>query len=184
MKIFPTNLEMKYTIIIFSFFAGIGLSLLLIPEICNFTTKFTSNDFENWFVGIGTLFIGVGTLGLAYAALKTIPEKLTQRYKDKELIKLYQKVVYRMYRDVEASSEGITYSLPEDVEQLTKLLIKRYPQIGSKEDADRLMDDLMLDDYFQHVAGNTTVLKTSKWDPRDRTKKVKPKIDTLPGDNK
>jgi len=135
----------------------------------------------DWMTGIGMLTIGIGTLGLAYAALKTIPEKITARYKDKDLITLYQKVVYRMYRKVEASVQGMPFSLPNDLEQLTRLLIEHFPQIGSKEDADRLMDDLMLDDYFQYVAGNTTVLKTAKWNPKDRTQKVKPKIDTLPG---
>lgn len=154
----------------------------MIESICNFVFSYTSADFKNWIVGIGTFAIGLGTIGLAYAALKTIPEKISARYKDKDIIALYQKVVYRMYREVEASKEGMPFSLPKDLERLTKLLIKRYPQVGSKEDADRLMDDLMLDDYFQHVAGNATVLKTSKWNPKDRTQRVKPKVDTLPGD--
>lgn len=89
-----------------------------------------------------------------------------------------------MYRDVEAGEEGIIFSLPKDVEPLTKLLLKKYPQIGSKEDADRLMDDLMLDDYFKYVQGNTTVMKTARWNPRDRTQIVKPKVEDLPsGDN-
>ncbi len=136
----------------------------------------------DWMVGIGTLIIGLGTIGLAYAALKTIPDKISARYKDKDIITLYQKVVYRMYIDVESSPQGMSFSLPEDLEQLTKLLLERYPIVGSKEDADRLMDDLMLDDYFQHVQGNATVLKTSKWNPRDRTQKVKSKVDNLPGD--
>jgi len=136
----------------------------------------------DWMIGAGTLAIGIGTIGLAYAALKTIPEKLTARYKDKDLITLYQKVVYRMYREVEASEQGMPFNLPKDLERLTRLLLERFPQVGSKEDADRLMDDLMLDDYFQHVQGNATVLKTTKWNPRDRTQEVKPKVNTLPGD--
>ena len=154
----------------------------MIESLCNFVFSFTPDDFKNWMVGIGTFAIGLGTIGLAYAALKTIPEKIGARYKNKDIITLYQKVVYRLYRDVEASAEGICFSLPKDIEQLTKLLLKRYPQIGSKEDADRLMDDLMLDDYFQYVQGNATVLKTSKWNTKDRKQKVQPKVDTLPGD--
>jgi len=138
----------------------------------------------DWITGIGTLAIGMGTLGLAYAALKTIPDKIAARYKDRDLINLYQKVVYRMYREVEASEQGMSFSLPNDLEQLTRLLIQRFPQIGNKEDAYRLMDDLMFDDYFQCVAGNATVLKTAKWNPKDRTQKVKPKVDILPGDDR
>ena len=133
-------------------------------------------------IGIGTFLIGLGTIGLAFAALKTIPDKLGARYKNKDIITLYQKVVYRMYRKVEASEHGMSFSLPKDLEQLTKLLLDRYPEVGSKENADRLMDDLMLDNYFQYVQGNTTVLKTSKWNPKDRTQKVKQKVETLPGD--
>jgi len=155
----------------------------MFEDICNFVFSYTTNDFKNWLVGIGTLAIGIGTIGLAYAALKTIPEKLGKLFKDKKIVTLYQKVVYRMYREIEASEQGIAFSLPQDVEQLTKLLLQRYPQIGSKEDADCLMDDLMLDDYFKYVQGNATVMKTSKWNTRDRTQKVKPKFENLPSDD-
>lgn len=154
----------------------------MIETLCNIATSYTSQDFENWMVGLGTILIGGGTIGLAYAALKTIPDKLSQRHKDQELIRLYQKVVYRMYREAEASNEGIVFSLPKDIEELTKLLVKRNPQIGSKEDADRIMDDLMLDDYFKYVQGNATVLKTAKWNPKNRSEHVKHKIDDLPNE--
>lgn len=155
----------------------------MLEEICNFAFSYTSEDFKNWLVGIGTLALGGGTIALSYAALKTIPEKLGMHYKEKEIISLYQKVIYRMYREVEASEQGITFSLPQDVEQLTNILLQRFPQIGSKEDADRLMDDMMLDDYFKYVQGNATVMKTSKWNPRDRTQQVKPKVEDLPSDD-
>jgi len=42
------------------------------------------------------------------------------------------------------------------------------------------LDDLMLDDYFKYVEGNATVLKTAKWNPKDRTKMVEPKVSELP----
>ena len=96
----------------------------MIESFYNFAFSFTPDDFKNWMVGIGTIAIGLGTIGLAYAALKTIPEKIGARYKDKDIITLYQKVVYRMYSDVAASTEGICFSLPKDVEQLTKLLLE------------------------------------------------------------
>ena len=134
----------------------------------------------SWITAVGTLLIGFGTIGMAYGAISSIPRKLGQHYKSKEIISLYQKVVFRMYRQVEASTQGISFRVPEDVEQLTKLLIQKFPQIGTKEDADRIMDDLMLDDYFRTVRGNATVIETAKWDPRDRTKKVKPKVEDLP----
>lgn len=153
----------------------------MFEDFCNIVANYTSEDFENWAVGIGTILFGVGTIMLGGAALLALP-KISQRYKDPEIITLYQKVVYRMYRQVEASPQGMPFALPEDVEQLTNLLVNRFPEIGSKDDADKLMDDLMLDDYFKTVQGNATVLRTAKWDPKDRTKDVDPTIEDLPSD--
>ena len=78
--------------------------------------------------------------------------------------------------------EGGTLSLPGDFEQLANLLHSKHPQLGSLENVQSMMDDLMLDDYFKHVRGNATVLVTSKWDPTDRSKKVDPDIENLPPD--
>lgn len=152
----------------------------MIEQICGVALAYTTEDFENWTLGLGTLLIGFGTLGVAWAAVKEIPKALEKRGKNDDLIKMYQRVVYRLYREVEASSEGITASLPGDFEQLTKLLHERYPQLGSLENVQSMMDDLMLDGYFKHVRGNATVLVTSKWDPKDRSKKVEPDIENLP----
>lgn len=66
---------------------------------CDVVLTYTSTDFENWAVGLGTILIGVGTLGIAYGAVKTIPDKISASHKDPELIKLYQKVVYRDFGD-------------------------------------------------------------------------------------
>lgn len=155
----------------------------MFEEVCGVLVSYSPQDFGNWMTGLGNLMLGVGTLFLAYAAIKKIPDTLRLHHKDKELVSLYQKVVYRMYRDVEASEAGMAFSLPKGLPQLTDLLFQKYPQIGSRVDADRLMDDLMLDDYFKYVEGNATVLKTAKWNPKDRTKMVEPKVSELPPKN-
>lgn len=154
----------------------------MIEYMCDVVLSYSPADFENWAVGLGTMLIGFGTIGIAYGAVKTIPDKILASHKDPELIKLYQKVVYRMFADVYASPEGMTCSLPGDLEQLTKLLIKRYPNIGNIEAAGKILDDLMTEGYFQTVVGNTTVLKTARWDPKTK-KPLPPDVDNLPTDN-
>jgi len=59
---------------------------------CDVVLSYTTEDFENWTIGIGTLAIGFGTSLLGYAAIVTIPRKIGERYKDKDLITLYQRV--------------------------------------------------------------------------------------------
>ena len=182
MNIFPSSLEKRYTFIIVAFLLGVASSIAAVLGDAEVSINLTGIEINNWLLGIGSLLLGLGTVGIAFAGLKTIPDKIGEQHKDKELVALYQKAIFRMYRKVEASSEGITFSMPNDLEQLTKLLLNNYPQIGTKEDADRIIDDLMLDNYFQTVVGNATVIKTAKWDPKDRTKKVAPLVSNLPGD--
>jgi hypothetical protein len=152
----------------------------MIEQICSVALAYTTEDFGNWGSGFGTLLIGLGTIGIAWAAVKTIPKALEKRHKSDDLIKMYQRVVYRLYREVEASSQGITFSLPGDFEQLSKLLHSTHPNLGSLENVQTMMDDLMLDGYFKTVRGNATVMVTSKWDPKDRSKKVNPDMENLP----
>jgi hypothetical protein len=156
---------------------------MMFENACDFLTYYSTEDFENLAVGLGTVLVGTGTLLLGRAGLKNIPRALSQRSKDMDLIRLYQKVVYRMYREIEASPEGMAYALPEDLDQLSNLLVKTFPQIGGREAADRLLDDLMLEDYFKTVRGNTTVVETAKWDPADRSRRVDPKSENLPQDD-
>lgn len=154
----------------------------MIENICNVALEYTSLDFENWTVGIGTILIGLGTIGIAWGAVKSIPDRISAQHKDKEIITLYQRAIYRMYMDVAASTKGMPFNLPKDLDKLTDILIQKYPFIGDKKSVERLMDDLMEDNYFQYVQGNATVLKTTKWDSGDRSKKVNPKIEDLPKD--
>jgi hypothetical protein len=151
--------------------------------ICDYLNTYTSEDFKNWLVGLGTLAIGIGTIGIAYAGLKTIPEKFGTKSKNKELIKSYQQVIYRMYKEVVSSGEGVILRLPKDIDKITKIMIEKHPQIGSNEDAICFMDDLMEDDYFKSVQGNATVMKTAKWNSKNRKESVKPKIEDLPPEN-
>ena len=151
----------------------------MIDQFCDVALTYTSEDWANW----GTFLIGLGTLGLAWAAIKTIPKALKKDAKSDELIKMYQRVVYRLYREVEASTEGMPFSLPGDFEQLSKLLHRNYPQLGSLANVQAMMDDLMIDGYFKTVRGKTDVLVTHKWDPKDRSKKIDPEIENLPSDD-
>ena len=146
----------------------------VIESICNFALSYTSADFENWTVGIGTL-------GIAYGAIKTIPDRIKATHKDPELIKLYQKVVYRKFQELYASPIGIAYSLPQNLDQLTDLFVKHFPDIGDREAADKIFDDLMLDGYFKTVVGNANVMKTAKWDTKTR-KPLEPEVENLPKD--
>lgn len=154
----------------------------MLNTLCNLALSYSPQDFGNWFSGVGNLFLGLGTIGLAFAALKTIPDKLSRKYKDPELVALYQKVFYRMYRNVEASSEGMPLSLPRDIEALSNLIIQKYPEAGAKENVHKMLDDLMLDDYFKFVQGNATVMKTIKWNPKNRSEPVPPKVEDIPND--
>lgn len=52
--------------------------------------------------------------------------------------------------------------------------------MGSKEDADTMIDDLMEDDYFKYIQGNATEMKTAKWNTRNRKRKTQQKIEDLP----
>jgi hypothetical protein len=151
----------------------------MIDYMCDVVLAYTSSDFNNWTVGFGTILIGFGTIGIAYGALKTIPDKISASHKNPDLIKLYQKVVYREFQKMYASSEGITFSLPEDLEQLTKLLLQKFPNIGDREAAGKILDDLMIDGYFKTVVGNGTVMKTAKWDTKSR-KSLSPDLENLP----
>lgn len=81
-----------------------------------------------------------------------------------------------------ASIEGITLSLPKDLEQVTKLLLQKFPNIGDREAADKILDDLMIDGYFKTVVGNATVMRTSRWDPKSR-KPLSPDVENLPKDD-
>lgn len=137
----------------------------MIDWLCSTAVSYTPQDFSDLFSGLGALATGAGTIGLAYAAVKKIPKAIQQRNKSQEVIRLYQKVVYRMYRDVEATQEGILVSLPKDLQALMELLVKKHPQVGSIEDARKLMDDLMLDDYFRVVVGNQVAEKIVNWEP-------------------
>lgn len=69
-------------------------------HICDAALACTSEDSANW----GTFLIGLGTLGLAWAAINTIPKTLRNDAKSNDLIKMCQRVVYRFYRDVESSA--------------------------------------------------------------------------------
>lgn len=140
----------------------------MIDWICSAAVSYTPQDFSDLLSGFGAVATGAGTLGLAYAAVKKIPKAIQQRNKSQELIRLYQKVVYRMYRDIEATQEGILLSLPRDLQALMELLVKKHPQVGPIEDARKLIDDLMLDDYFKFVAGNQVAEKIAKWEPEKR----------------
>ena len=152
----------------------------MLDSLSDLLASYTTEDFENIAAGLGTLALGVGTVLVGVAGLKTIPRALREKHKDEGLIKLYQRVVYRMYKEVTSSSEGIAYSLPKDRDQIADLMIRRFPQIGDRDTVRRLMDDLMLDDYFKYVHGNTTVMKTVKWDPEDPSKAVDPIVEDLP----
>ncbi len=154
----------------------------MIDYICGVALSYSTADFRNWTVGIGTLLIGLGTLGIAYGAVKTIPDRIKATHKDPDVVKLYQKVVYRMFQEVYASSDGNKLSLPKDLDQLTKLLIKMFPNVGDREAADKILDDLMLDGYFKTVVGNATVMKTSKWDPKTK-KPLPPDVENLSSDD-
>jgi hypothetical protein len=156
----------------------------MISALCNVALSYSPQDFGNWFSGMGNFLVGLGTIGLAYAALKTIPEQFAKKYKDPHLVELYQKVFYRMYRNVEASREGIVLTLPHDIEALSQLIIQRYPEVGSKDSVYKLLDDLMLDDFLKITQGNATVMKTIKWDPKDRGKPVPPIVEDIPSEPK
>lgn len=138
----------------------------MLQSLCQAAMAYTSQDFNHWLSGAGALATGIGTIGLAYAAVRAIPKALLQRHKSEVTIRLYQRVVMRMYREAEASSDGIALSLPADLDALTQLLVKRHPAIGTFDDARSLMDDLMLDDYFKTVVGNQVVERTAKWKPQ------------------
>ena len=153
----------------------------MIESICNVALSYTSSDFENWAVGFGTILIGFGTIGIAWGAIKIIPDKIKAIHKDPELVKLYQKVISREFQKLYASPTGITFSMPQDLDQLTKLFVKQFPEIGDREAADKILDDLMLDGYFKTVVGNATVLKTAKWDTKTR-KPLDPEVENLPED--
>lgn len=148
----------------------------MVEYICGIAFSYTSADVANW----GTLFMGLGTIGLAYAAIKKLPEALNKDAKSQDVIKMYQRVVYRMFREVEASEEGRPFSLPSDREKLFELMFQKFPQLGSLDKTRAMMDDLMLDKYFKHVRGNADVLVTVQWDPVDREKKVDPVIENVP----
>lgn len=152
----------------------------MLDTLCNAALSYSPQDFESWFSGAGDFLMGLGTIGLAFAALKTIPDKLSKKYKDPQLVELYQKIFYRMYRNVEASPEGITLSLPRDIEALSRLLIQKYPEVGAKESVYKMLDDLMLDDYLKFTQGNATVMKTIKWNPKNRDEPVPPKVEDIP----
>ena len=62
---------------------------------CDVVPTYTSVDFVNWAVAFGTILIGIGTIGIAYGAAMAIPDKINASHKNPDLIKLYQKVVYR-----------------------------------------------------------------------------------------
>ncbi len=156
----------------------------MINALCNVALSYSPQDFGNWFSGLGNFLVGLGTIGLAFAALKTIPDRFGKKYKDPNLVELYQKVFYRMYRNVEATREGIVLTLPRDIEALSALIIQRYPEAGSKDSVCKLLDDLMLDDFLKITEGNATVMKTIKWDPKDRSKPVPPIIEDIPRESK
>ena len=149
---------------------------------CDVVLTYTSADFRNLAGGFGTILIGIGTIGIAYGTVMVIPKKIYASHKNPDLIKLYQKVVYREFQEMYASSEGITFSLPQDLELLTKLLLKKFPNIGGREAADKILDDLMIDGYFKTVVGNATVMKTSRWDTKSR-KPLPPDVENLPKDD-
>ena len=138
----------------------------MIEWLCNAAITYTPQDFNHWLSGVGAVATGAGTVGLAYAAVKAIPRAIAQRHKSQEVIRLYQKAVYRMYRNAEASEEGMPFSLPADLEPLLQILVRRHPELGTHDDVRKLMDDLMLDDYFKTTVGNQVVEKTAKWAPK------------------
>ena len=138
----------------------------MIEWLCNAAVSYTSQDFNHWLSGVGAVATGVGTIGLAYAGVRAIPKAIAQRNKSQEVVRLYQKVVYRMYRHAEASAEGILLSLPSQLEPLIQLLVAKHPEVGTHDDARKLMDDLMLDDYFKSTVGHQVVEKTAKWVPQ------------------
>lgn len=150
----------------------------MIEYVCDTALAYTSADFEHWTVGFGTLLLGIGTIGIAYGAVKKIPEKIQATHKDPVTVKLYQKVVYRAFQEVQASEEGMPFSLPKDLEQLTDLLLDKYPFIGDREAVATILDDLMLDGYFKTVKGNAVVVETAKWDTKTR-KPLSPSVEHI-----
>ena len=82
-----------------------------------------------------------------------------------------------------ASPEAMPLSLPKDLEVLTNLFVQRFPEIGDDDAASAILDDLMLDGYFQTVVGNAAVVKTARWDTKTR-KPLDPEINNLPKDQK
>ena len=111
----------------------------MLQYVCDFAFGYTTEDFENILNGIGMVGLAVGTIMAGIGAILIIPRTIAERHKDDDLIKLYQKVVYRMYRTVEASAQGITFSLPGDFAQLAKLLHEQHSDVGSQEDAEKMM---------------------------------------------
>jgi hypothetical protein len=138
----------------------------MIEWLCNAALSYTPQDFNHWLSGMGAVATGVGTIGLAYAAVRAIPRAIAQRHKSREIIRLYQNVIYRIYRGTEASEGGMALSLPQDLHTLIELLIRRHPELGSSDDARKLMDDLMLDNYFKSTVGNQIVERIAKWEPK------------------
>lgn len=88
--------------------------------------------------------------------------------KSPDLIRHYQKVVYSIFSEAYASQDGITLQLPEDIEKVVKLLVKKYPHLGKEDAVREMMDDIMLDELIKETRSNVSVDETIKWTPKNK----------------
>lgn len=123
------------------------------------------------FTGLGTVIVGIGTIAIGYGAIKSIPEELRKRSGpeiDPELMKRYQMFAMRALARVEADNMAIAgrTEFPSNFSTFLPLLVKSFPQLGTVDDAQMIITDLMRAGRIQYstrLQNNTPILRTIYW---------------------
>lgn len=124
------------------------------------------------FTGLGTLIIGIGTIAIGYGAIKSIPEQLRKRSGpeiDPELMKRYRMFAMRALARVEADNMGLAgrTEFPNNFNTFLPLLVESFPQLGTIDDAEMIITDLMRAGKIQYstrLENNTPILRTIYWE--------------------
>lgn len=98
------------------------------------------NAFSGMLIGIGTIMMGIG-------ALYAIPKRIYDKKISDELLKSYRLSFKALFREWEASSEGIVFDYPKDKKQYARALQLRNPWLN-EEQVLEMMDDLKKNNYI------------------------------------
>lgn len=93
----------------------------------------------DWALFSGML-TGVGTFLFGIAAFFMIPKRIHDKKISDELLKSYRLSFKALFRDWEASVDGIVYQYPEDKEQFARALQEGNPWLGNAEVLEMMAD--------------------------------------------